>query len=390
MRNPSPTYPQSIFLPRSASPGNLGGRVFISGFQEIFPRFRSSQKELLEWLVDAHAVLGQSDRETMRSLFSRYGGASGAVAYRHHELPDFTHRVWESMRLFHPRGSNVAEKGRFYNDAAVAAIERFYPAGTVPPAALVHVTCTGYNAPSAAQKLVSARGWGRQTQVLHAYHMGCYAAHPALQIAAGLTALSPDAPVDVIHTELCSLHLDPTLHDPGQLVIQSLFADGHIQYRVGGAPARDGSSLEILALHDEILPDSAQAMDWSPGPSVFVMALSKEVPTLLAGALPGFARRLFEKAQLDFNKEKEKAAFAIHPGGPRIIELAEKLLQLAPEQAAASHQVLRERGNMSSATLPTIWQAMLRDDRLADGTVIVSLGAGPGLTLSGALFRIRR
>jgi len=361
---------------------------FITGFQEVPTRFRSSQKDLLDWLADAHATLGQADRKLMTALFSRYSGSTDSIAFRGHELPDFTHRSWEQMRLFTPRGSNVIEKAQFFDEAVSSAFDRLYPAGSTAPEALVHVTCTGYSAPSGAQKLVSSRGWGRQTQVVHAYHMGCYAAHPALRIAAGQSAFlsSFNRSVDIIHTELCSLHFDPARHDPAQLVIQSLFADGYIKYQLARTPSPKTASLEILALHDEIIPDSTHAMNWTPGPLNFTMMLSKEVPTLLAGAMAGFVHRLFEGADLDFTAEKPKAVFAIHPGGPRIIELAEKLLNLEPDQVAWSRRVLREHGNMSSATLPHIWRDILQDDRLPDGTLIVSLGAGPGLTLSGALF----
>jgi predicted naringenin-chalcone synthase len=130
-------------------------------------------------------------------------------------------------------------------------------------------------------------------------------------------------------------------------------------------------------------------MGWTTGPLTFAMTLSKEVPTLLGTALPGFLHRLFEEAELDYSQEKPKAIFAIHPGGPRIIALTEKLLALEPGQITWSRHVLRERGNMSSATLPHIWHEILKDDRILAGALIVSVGAGPGLTLSGALFRKR-
>jgi len=364
-------------------------RTFITGFQGISPRFRSSQEDLLEWLTDAHAALGQADREQIRTFLARCSRSANPIAFRSHELPDFTHRAWDRMRLFSPNGSTVTEKTQFFNEAVTMVFERLYPTGTAAPEALVHVTCTGYSAPSGAQRLVALRGWGRQTEVVHAYHMGCYAAHPALKIAAGQMDFLPSArrSVDVVHTELCSLHFDPLQHDPAQLVIQSLFADGYMKYRLTRSPAPQEASFEILALRDEIIPDSAQAMDWTPGPLMFAMKLAKEVPTLLASALPGFVHRLCERAGLDFSAQKPTAIFAIHPGGPRIIELAEKVLNLQPPQADWSRHVLREQGNMSSATLPHIWREILHDDHLPKGTLIVSLGAGPGLTLSGALFR---
>jgi len=363
--------------------------AFISAFQEIAPRFRGSQKAHLRWLAEAHIALGNADPKMIRESLARCNNAANPIAFRHHELPDFSHRTWNTMRLFSPGGSTIEEKTRFFDEAVLSVFERLYPVGRAAPQAIVHVTCTGYSAPSGAQKLVSQRDWGRQTQVLHAYHMGCYAAHPALRIAAGQMAYLPRhlASVDVVHTELCTLHLDPSQHAMEQLVIQSLFADGHMKYEVTASPPRDDNSFEVVALHDEIIPDSIPSMKWVTGPFLFAMTLSKEVPVQLGCALDGFVQRIFERAGLDYATEKSEAVFAIHPGGPRIIDLAEKLLRLDPAQAAWSRDVLREHGNMSSATLPHIWKTILDDDKVAPGTLIVSLGAGPGLTVSGALLR---
>lgn len=359
---------------------------FITDFKPLNSRFRSAQSALLDWLAEAYAVHGAMSRSQMHALLARYGAAADAIAYRGYEVPDFGHRVRRRMRLFGSQGSDLADKMRFFDETVTRAFQRLYPARATAPAALVHVTCTGYTAPSPAQRLVSARGWGQRTQVLHAYHMGCYAAHPALRIAAGALALpAVRGSVDIVHTELCSLHLNSRRPDPEQLVIQSLFADGYMRYRLQASPPTRGASFEVLALQEEVLPKSTGAMTWTPGPFHFTMTLGKDVPQLLTHALPGFIRRLF--AQAGVQASRARIAYAIHPGGPRILEWAQRALGLSDADLRWSRQVLREHGNMSSATLPHIWQAMLRDPRLPTGTLVVSVGAGPGLTLSGALLR---
>jgi len=82
-----------------------------------------------------------------------------------------------------------------------------------------------------------------------------------------------------------------------------------------------------------------------------------------------------------------RAVFAIHPGGPKIVDQVATTLGLADEQVAFSRAVLRERGNMSSATLPHVWQAIVASPTVRDGELVVSLAFGPGLTLSGAVLR---
>jgi predicted naringenin-chalcone synthase len=360
---------------------------YLTGFQSILPRFSTSQNDLLSWLAEAHVRAGGVEQSFMEALFSRYSASADHIARRGHELEDFTHRRWDAMRLFGPKGSDLGMKTRFFEERTGEILERFYPTDSAAPEGIIHVTCTGYASPSCAQSLVSCRGWGRQTQVLHAYHMGCYAAHPAVRMGIGL---GNGLPVDVVHTELCSLHLDPAQHDPSHLVIQSLFADGFIRYQIVKEEQQETGSqagLQILAARDEIIPDSTAAMGWTTGSLHFAMNLSRDVPALLATAVPRFLRTLMDEAGLHAASEKENAVFAIHPGGPRIIDLSQKILNLSPEQVEHSRKVLQNHGNMSSATLPHIWQKILDDAAIPSGTIIVSLGAGPGLTLSGMLFR---
>jgi predicted naringenin-chalcone synthase len=381
MRTTSPYHDLLAERPAAAARG-----CFLTGFHSIAPRYRITQEESLSWLAQAHVRAGRIDHPAITAILERYSASSEHIAFRGHEPADFTHQRWQEMELFGPKGSDLGQKTRFFDDRVRAIFERFYPAGAPAPRAIVHTTCTGYTSPSGAQRLVSLRDWGRHTEVLHAYHMGCYGAHPAVRIAAGLGG------ADVVHTELCSLHLDPALHDPAHLVMQSLFADGFIKYQVIGTKAKQAAAqtgFELLAARDEIIPDSTGAMAWATGPLTFTMELSKEVPVLLASVLPRFVRTLFEEAGLNEAVEKSSTLFAVHPGGPRIIELSQRILGLAPSQVRYSREVLREHGNMSSATLPHIWQKILLDPAVPDRTPVVSLGAGPGLTVSGLLMKKR-
>jgi predicted naringenin-chalcone synthase len=224
--------------------------------------------------------------------------------------------------------------------------------------------------------------------------MGCYAALPALRIAAGLLSRSngnvhPRA--DVVHTEICTLHFNPADHSPGQFVIQTLFADGHIRYSVEPrdaveSPAGEGA-FELLTVREETVPGSLDDMTWTLSEWGFHMTLSRDVPGKIAESLPHFLSRLFESAGMRYGEEAGNAVFAIHPGGPRILDSLEELLKLEQHQLRLSRTILYERGNMSSATLPHIWMAAASDSGIKTGAVIVSLAFGPGLTIAGALFR---
>jgi predicted naringenin-chalcone synthase len=191
--------------------------------------------------------------------------------------------------------------------------------------------------------------------------------------------------VDIVHTELCTLHLDPSDHSAEQCVVQSLFGDGFIRYSM--RDSADGPGLEVLALSEQILPGSADAMGWTVADFGMRMTLTRDVPDRIAGALRPFVTELFDKSGLNLSKELKNSVVAVHPGGPKIIDRVREILELDPAQVQTSRDVLFDYGNMSSATLPHIWQRIVCDERVRAGATVLSLAFGPGLSVCGGLFR---
>src|ERR1700733_14215532 len=116
------------------------------------------------------------------------------------------------------------------------------------------------------------------------------------------------------------------------------------------------------------------------------MKLAKDVPQQIAGALPSFMAKLLSETKIS----SADIYFAIHPGGPKIIQQVAAILGLKPEQYEHSQWVLQNYGNMSSATLPHIWEKLWNDERVKSGSYVVSLAFGPGLTLAGGVFQCVR
>ncbi|HND20173.1 MAG TPA: 3-oxoacyl-[acyl-carrier-protein] synthase III C-terminal domain-containing protein [Acidobacteriota bacterium] len=383
--------------------------IALTDFQHLQPGCVSAQATITGWLGWAHANAQEKihhSEETfdrvgfeahIQRLLRRLNHRADAVVTRQHALKDFLHFDQSAMRIFGsdqpPTGAVAQDRMAFFQEIATTAFAEFFPLSDSPPTDLIHVTCTGYLSPSSAQHLVEKRQWSTVTRVTHAYHMGCYAAFPALRLAAGFLSRerfegNSSARVDVVHTELCTLHLNPTLHSIEQLVIQSLFADGLIKYSAINLESETGVEsphLTVLAQHEQILPDSADAMTWVCSEWGMHMTLARTVPELIARALPAFLETLSRKAGFDAESLRTSARFAIHPGGPKIVAEIQSLLSLSEVQVAASKQVLAECGNMSSATLPHIWERLLKDDAIPSGTLIVSLAFGPGLTMCGSV-----
>jgi predicted naringenin-chalcone synthase len=384
-------------------------RMFLSRFSSSRPRYSTSQQRSLEWLAAAHAqaeaashALDDATRRDfqarMHKVIERCACGPSSIEARGHVLPDVGRTHWQDASIYdlqhHPRGRGTAARTAVFAQHAAAYFEQEYADEVTAPSDLIHVTCTGYVAPSGAQRLVASRGWGSRTRVTHAYHMGCYAAVPAVRLAMGSLQVPSaaesqgEARVDIVHTELCSLHLDPSNHALEQLVVQSLFADGFIRYAAQRLPP-ECPSLEVLALAERVIPNSADAMSWTLSDAGMTMTLARDVPERIAGALREFVSGLYHQCELDARVELPRSIFAVHPGGPRIIDAVRERLELTHAQVQASRDVLYAFGNMSSATLPHVWMRLANDPALPAGTLILSLAFGPGLTMCGALFRKR-
>jgi len=76
-------------------------------------------------------------------------------------------------------------------------------------------------------------------------------------------------------------------------------------------------------------------------------------------------------------------SWAVHPGGPRILQAVEESLELPESATRVSHDVLAALGNMSS---PTVLFILDRMSRQRAPRPCVALGFGPGLVAEAALF----
>lgn len=366
--------------------------MILTDFQILRPPYETSQEATLDWLISAHVEAESkknhpdlpSFRKALTEKLWRIGCKPDRIAKRGHVIEDYLHKNWDQMDLYRlsedPSGRSLSKRSQIFQKHADQIFTQYYPEGASCPNDLIHVSCTGYVSPSGAQKIASLRNWGNQTTITHAYHMGCYASIPAIRIAQGF--LSQDAEktrVDVVHTEICSLHTNPANHNADQLVSQSLFADGFIKYSV--KKREEKPHIKILSTQEEIIPNSTESMTWNVMHWGFEMTLSKEVPVLIARALPQFLEKLSKKSGIAID---EKTVFAVHPGGPKILIYIQELLRLKDAQIAHSFDILKNYGNMSSATLPHIWESMLNDPNVLDGTQIVSLAFGPGLSITGS------
>jgi len=271
-------------------------------------------------------------------------------------------------------------------ELAARAARGALAAGELDPSTVTHVvtvSCTGMFAPGLDHRLVRDLGLAPTVERCHLGFIGCAAALPALRVASALAATRADAVVLVLCLELCSLHLRQS-SDPQQIVAASVFADGAAAAIVTADPdvGRPGG-LDLDRFGTALTSEGETDMVWTIGDHGFEMVLSAEVPRIIGREIRGAVGRFLGDDSLP-------DVWAVHPGGRSVLDRVETGLELPPDALAASRAVLRDFGNMSSATILFILDALLRDEAVGDGARVAGLAFGPGLTVESALLTRRR
>ncbi|MGB3543071.1 3-oxoacyl-[acyl-carrier-protein] synthase III C-terminal domain-containing protein [Rubrivirga sp.] len=335
------------------------------------------------------------------------------IQHRVTALEDYTHLDWDRMQLHRSPVSGDGEvapgppapwhqaplerRMELFAETANRVAHDAFASDLEAPDAIVQVSCTGYDSPSAVQRVIADRAWGDHARVLSVGHMGCYAALPALATAADVVSatsmrrvgvgdsgsdLEGDARAAIFLIELCTLHHHPATTDPEQIVQQCLFADGAARLDVSSTP--EGSDFALLDHVEAIIPDTLGEMTWRPAGVAFQMTLSRRVPEHIQTNVAGVLEAFLSRNGLGVD---DVDVFAVHPGGPRVIESTASALGIEDEKVAHSQSVLRDRGNMSSTTLPHIWERIASDAAVPSGALVCSVAFGPGLTVVGNLMR---
>jgi len=263
---------------------------------------------------------------------------------------------------------------------------------------LVVASCTGYATPGLDILLAQDLAMSPTLERLLLGHVGCHAAMPGLGVARDFV-LAHGRPAALVCVELTSLHLQPPTDDLEQIVVHALFGDaasavivsphergtGPLNRRkapVNATAEVRPSGLEILASAASTAPGTADHMTWEVTDLGFRMGLARSVPDAIAAGIGALVERLIARAEIT---RDDVTHWAIHPGGPRVLECAGDALGLGREELDGSRRVLAEHGNCSSATILVVIDQIA--SRCAVGDVIVALTFGPGLTLYGCVLR---
>lgn len=323
------------------------------------------------------AAFDQSAIDSRYSVLGEIGGHSS-------EFADGDNRL---------RAPTTGERNAVYRREApvlyAAAAEQAIARSGLSRDEITHVitaSSTGFFAPGPDYLLVKQLGIPRTAQRTHIGFMGCAAAFPALRSTTSICDARPGSNVLVVCTELCSLHIRSS-SDPEQIVASAVFGDGAAAAVVTSAAPHGGARrLEVMGFTTALTGEGEEDMDWTIGDHGFEMRLTARVPRIIGQEIGGVADSMLGEGAdvLD-----DIDAWAVHPGGRSVLDRVQDGLGLPDEMMRHSRDVLRDYGNMSSATILFILERLLSDESLEDGARVAGLCFGPGLTVETARLTVR-
>jgi alkylresorcinol/alkylpyrone synthase len=311
--------------------------VEIAAVACVVPRHIVSQQMIAE-----HARRFFPHLEAWSGLFANTGIESRFVC----EPPEwyFVSRGWEERtRSFQRHALALLEEAtRRAAEAAGIRIEEI--------AAIVTNTVTGLAVPSLEARLLDRLPFSRQVERLPIFGLGCGGGVGGMARAARIAETMPGAYVLFLTVDLCSLCArgdDPTL---ANFVSLALFGDGAGAVLLRGAEGVDAQPQprgRIVAMGEHCWPDTLNIMGWDVKENGFGVVLSPELPSLLRRQLKPAIEAFLAREGLRLG---DIEGVLLHPGGRRVLDTAQEVLGLARDDLLHAWEVLRQYGNMSSAT----------------------------------------
>lgn len=244
----------------------------------------------------------------------------------------------------------------------------------VPPDAvdgLAVVSTTGIATPSLDALLLEEMPFRRDIQRLPVFGLGCAGGVLGLSRVADLARATPGARWLFIVVELCGLTFRSNDLSKSNIVATALFGDG-----AAAALIENGVSDGLAVRHsgEHTWPSSLDVMGWRLQEDGFGVLFSRDIPELVLSRLPDVLHRFLSSAGLKLAAIDHVIP---HPGGAKVLSALKTSLALPDEALRHAHDVLRDFGNMSAATVFFVLERCLADG--ASGRFLLS-ALGPGFT----------
>lgn len=254
--------------------------------------------------------------------------------------------------------------------------------------AVFFLSTTGLSTPSLDARLFNCIPLNPHIKRIPIWGIGCAAGAAGLARGFDYLKAYPSHKALIISVELCSLAFQLKELSKTSIVSAALFGDGAAacvmvgdEVELGGA---EQSRPSVLGSLSTIYPDTLEVMSWRVSEDGFKVQLARDIPSIVTSLV----RENIDEFLVSHNLElKDLEHLIFHPGGTKVLRAYADGLQVASERLKNSYDVLREFGNMSSATVFFILERFLNDVKQRSNDFGLVAALGPGFSSELVLLR---
>ncbi len=364
--------------------------IAITAIGTANPTNHRTQKEIANLICDG-LQLNPAERRLLKSVYNATG-----IEHRYSVLDDYCRNPGDF--IFFPNNPAVpypttSSRMKLYKDNALNlslnaienCLKEFDQFDLSEITHLITISCSGMYAPGIDIEIVQHLNLNSTTKRTAINFMGCYGAINGLKVAESICKSDQQAKVLMVSVELCTIHFQKKMN-LDSIISNAIFADGAACVLIEANPDRK-KYFTLDNFYCDLLPQTSQEMAWHIADNGFDIVLSSYVPDVIERGIKNFVDRLLNCFDL---KQSHIDLYAIHPGGLKILQACETALNITEIDNKYSYHILRNFGNMSSATilfvLKAIWDEL--NPTIHDKNIF-GCAFGPGLTLEAMILKTR-
>lgn len=246
---------------------------------------------------------------------------------------------------------------------------------------IITVSCTGIMIPSVDAYLINKLEMKQDIVRLPVTEMGCVAGVSGMIYANNFLKANPNKRAAVIAVESPTSTFQIDDYSMTNIVSAAIFGDGCACAILSSYPEEEGPEILDEAMYH--FYNSEELMGFELKNSGLQMVLDKSVPEKISTHFPAIVNPFLERNNLSIS---ELNNLIFHPGGKKIVQTVEELFGALGKNIDNTKAVLKDFGNMSSATVLYVLERFLNQG-IEKGEIGLMLSFGPGFTAQTLLLK---
>lgn len=240
---------------------------------------------------------------------------------------------------------------------------------------IIFVSSTGLATPSLDALLINRMQLPANLKRTPVFGLGCAGGVSGFAKACTAAKANTKAVVLLVAVELCSLTFLKNDYSKSNFIASTLFSDGVAAAVIKGDAwdTKNGKQFKYRAAQSKLYYNSEDVMGWEFQDEGFKVLFSQDIPTIIQKNVKGDVVDFLADYDLILSDVRN---FIFHPGGRKVLAAYEDALQAPGDFLEHTRDVIRQYGNMSSATVLYVLERFFTTSYEPGYGLMAALGPG--------------